>query len=186
MVEQHGHRHQRQRQPYGLNRNLRDEKIAHVINDQLNLINDPVPSSVFPNIGEEKNINDDESQIQKYNDISSKLLNPEERPKSGIDPESSSREDTSDSNWNFKIKMKTSNERESSINAEEKAREFCKTPSVSVPIQHCTTQTLTKKFRPKVCAKGDAICIPANYSKFDLPNEFERTEVRVHLIPYGY
>ena len=25
--------------------------------------------------------------------------------------------------------------------------------------------------RPKVCAKGDAICIPANYSKFDLPDE---------------
>ena len=23
----------------------------------------------------------------------------------------------------------------------------------------------------KVCAKGDAICIPSNYSKFDLPNE---------------
>ena len=26
-------------------------------------------------------------------------------------------------------------------------------------------------FKPKVCAKGDAICIPANYSKFDLPDE---------------
>ena len=25
--------------------------------------------------------------------------------------------------------------------------------------------------KPKVCAKGDAICIPANYSKFDLPDE---------------
>ena len=25
--------------------------------------------------------------------------------------------------------------------------------------------------KPKVCAKGDAICIPSNYSKFDLPNE---------------
>ena len=25
--------------------------------------------------------------------------------------------------------------------------------------------------RAKVCAKGDAICIPSNYSKFDLPNE---------------
>ena len=25
--------------------------------------------------------------------------------------------------------------------------------------------------KPRVCAKGDAICIPSNYSKFDLPNE---------------
>ncbi|XP_059096027.1 glycine receptor subunit alpha-2-like [Tigriopus californicus] len=32
----------------------------------------------------------------------------------------------------------------------------------------------------KVCAKGDAICIPANYSKFDLPNE-TRTVVNVGI-----
>ena len=25
--------------------------------------------------------------------------------------------------------------------------------------------------KPRVCAKGDAICIPSNYSKFDLPDE---------------
>ena len=31
------------------------------------------------------------------------------------------------------------------------------------------TELLPAKLR--VCAKGDAICIPANYSKFDLPNE---------------
>ena len=29
----------------------------------------------------------------------------------------------------------------------------------------------TPFMRAKVCAKGDAICIPSNYSKFDLPNE---------------
>ena len=34
--------------------------------------------------------------------------------------------------------------------------------------------------RPKVCAKGDAICIPANYSKFDLPDE-ELTTVNVGI-----
>lgn len=27
------------------------------------------------------------------------------------------------------------------------------------------------EIKPRVCAKGDAICIPANYSKFDLPDE---------------
>ena len=27
------------------------------------------------------------------------------------------------------------------------------------------------QFGSRVCAKGQAICIPSNYSKFDLPNE---------------
>jgi hypothetical protein len=27
----------------------------------------------------------------------------------------------------------------------------------------------------RICAKGESICIPANYSKFDLPNEDEQT-----------
>ena len=30
---------------------------------------------------------------------------------------------------------------------------------------------LTDDVVPRVCAKGDAICIPSNYSKFDLPDE---------------
>lgn len=30
---------------------------------------------------------------------------------------------------------------------------------------------LVDQVKVKVCAKGDAICIPSNYSKFDLPNE---------------
>ena len=25
--------------------------------------------------------------------------------------------------------------------------------------------------KPRICAKGNAICIPSNYSKFDLPDE---------------
>jgi hypothetical protein len=32
----------------------------------------------------------------------------------------------------------------------------------------------------KICAKGNAICIPSNYSKFDLPNE-TLTEVNVGI-----
>ena len=30
----------------------------------------------------------------------------------------------------------------------------------------------------KMCIKGDIICIPANYSKFDLPNQLNATEVK--------
>ena len=33
----------------------------------------------------------------------------------------------------------------------------------------------------KVCAKGEAICIPSNYSKFDLPNESAQTVVNVGI-----
>jgi hypothetical protein len=33
----------------------------------------------------------------------------------------------------------------------------------------------------RVCAKGESICIPANYSKFDLPNEDETTQVSVGI-----
>ena len=33
----------------------------------------------------------------------------------------------------------------------------------------------------KICAKGESICIPANYSKFDLPNEDELTQVSVGI-----
>ena len=33
----------------------------------------------------------------------------------------------------------------------------------------------------KICAKGESICIPANYSKFDLPNEDEQTQVSVGI-----
>ena len=70
-------------------------------------------------------------------------------------------------------------ERESSNDvAEEKSPLLCQTPSVSSPVQHCSKTThITEEYKPRICAKGDAICIPANYSKFDLPNELERTEV---------
>ena len=30
----------------------------------------------------------------------------------------------------------------------------------------------------KMCVKDDIICIPANYSKFELPNELKVTEVK--------
>ena len=33
----------------------------------------------------------------------------------------------------------------------------------------------------KMCVKGDIICIPANYSKFELPNQFNATEVNYYL-----
>ena len=33
----------------------------------------------------------------------------------------------------------------------------------------------------KICAKGQSICIPANYSKFDLPNEDDQTLVSVGI-----
>ena len=61
--------------------------------------------------------------------------------------------------------------------SEKASREVCNTPTVTIPIQACKPQKPSKPSRPKVCAKGDAICIPANYSKFDLPNESERTQV---------
>ena len=44
----------------------------------------------------------------------------------------------------------------------------------SIPV---TPPTVVK---PRVCAKGDAICIPSNYSKFDLPNE-DLTTVNVGI-----
>ena len=58
--------------------------------------------------------------------------------------------------------------------------EFCSTPST--PSYPCIPQMPMKPYRPKICAKGDAICIPANYSKFDLPNELQRTEVRAGIL----
>ena len=37
--------------------------------------------------------------------------------------------------------------------------------------QHFAAPPTAVEIKPRVCAKGDAICIPANYSKFDLPDE---------------
>ena len=52
-----------------------------------------------------------------------------------------------------------------------------------MPTQHCAIKPKNSEaFTRRICAKGDAICIPSNYSKFDLPNELERTEVFVKLI----
>jgi len=42
--------------------------------------------------------------------------------------------------------------------------------------QESNFQSLTK-----VCAKGDSICIPLNYSKYDLPNEDEQTLVNIFI-----
>jgi hypothetical protein len=50
-------------------------------------------------------------------------------------------------------------------------------PSNHLVIDSSEKATTTAKPTPpvatatKVCAKGDAICIPSDYSKFDLPNE---------------
>ena len=48
-------------------------------------------------------------------------------------------------------------------------------PTMSPNEQRSTTMASDVTKEPatasKVCAKGDAICIPSNYSKFDLPNE---------------
>ena len=34
----------------------------------------------------------------------------------------------------------------------------------------------------KMCVKGDIICIPANYSRFDLPNQLNATTVKYIII----
>ena len=61
---------------------------------------------------------------------------------------------------------------------------------VSSLMNHSDEQTFdasnSKKFpmnnkELKICAKGESICIPANYSKFDLPNEDETTQVSVGI-----
>ena len=59
---------------------------------------------------------------------------------------------------------------------------------VSSLMNHSDDQTFeaTKRFpmnnkELKICAKGESICIPANYSKFDLPNEDETTQVSVGI-----
>ena len=62
---------------------------------------------------------------------------------------------------------------------DEKPHHVCKTASFSSSTQHCTKPSIPEPPKKKICAKGDAICIPSNYSKFDLPNELERTEVRL-------
>jgi len=36
----------------------------------------------------------------------------------------------------------------------------------------------------RICAKGESICIPSNYSKFDLPNEDEQT--LASIFPYWF
>ena len=59
--------------------------------------------------------------------------------------------------------------------------------STSVPAASTTITTEPTAFpdmsglASKVCAKGEAICIPSNYSKFDLPNETAQTIVNVGI-----
>ena len=42
---------------------------------------------------------------------------------------------------------------------------------IRIPRDVSDTFDLQGPAKLRICAKGDAICIPANYSKFDLPNE---------------
>ena len=54
--------------------------------------------------------------------------------------------------------------------------ELCIQPTDS---SSCTCQTcgFVTSEPHKMCVKGDIICIPANYSKFELPNQVNATKV---------
>ena len=114
--------------------------------------------------------------IQNHIGISPKWRNPEKQSTSATIINLSSQE-----NKNNQANLFTDDEiksSESTVETEEKTRHFCKTPSFPSNTQHCTKPTVPEPYNTKICAKGDAICIPSNYSKFDLPNELERTEVK--------
>ena len=51
---------------------------------------------------------------------------------------------------------------------------------LSLPLLEAEPYSFSRgqKIEPRICAKGESICIPNDYSKFDLPNE---TQTEVHI-----
>ena len=180
-AETHGHRHQRQQ--FRINRHAKDETLANVVKKQLNIVSSPVLSSDSPNFMSEERLDEEgdlyENVIEDHIDIDTKWRNPQRPSTSASIIPSSSQVDIT--NQRISNGDDVEEETNSSDNEEERSNRICQTSTSPAPIQHCIKKQ-NEPYRPKVCAKGDAICIPANYSKFDLPNELERTEVRNMLI----
>ena len=180
VVETHGHRHQRQQ--HGNNRRSRDKKIANVVRDQLNIISSPIISSETPDYNEA--MTDDEGNNEYKNMIQDHIGSNAKWRIAGKQSTSSTLLDISsqlDKNKQRKILVEEEiTQNEGSGEEDEHSHHVCKTTSFSSSTQQCTKAGIPEKQRKKICAKGDAICIPSNYSKFDLPNELERTVVRLY------
>ena len=138
-------------------------------------------SSDSPNFISEERLDEEgdlyENVIEDHIDIDTKWRNPQRPTTSASIIPSSSQVDIT--NQRISNGEDVEVETNSSDNEEERSNRICQTStSPTAPIQRFCIKKQNEPYRPKVCAKGDAICIPANYSKFDLPNELERTEVR--------
>ena len=155
----------------------------------------PVISSETPNYQEnlnhleEEDAEDDtfqfENEMKDHIKLNPKWRNPEKQSTSAtfiISP-STKEEQTNRLNVFPEHEVQSS---DSSVEiSEDETQTICSTPSsASMPTQHCTIKPKPEPYARRICAKGDAICIPSNYSKFDLPNELERTEVLKHIVLY--
>ena len=155
--------------------------------EQLNIVSSPVISSETPNYQEELNHVEEEdtfafqNTIQEHIALSPKWRNPEKQSTSATFIISSSTKDEQTNRLNIFPENEVRNSDSSEEGAIDATQTICSTPSsASIPTQHCTVKPKDDEedpFKRRICAKGDAICIPSNYSKFDLPNELERTEV---------
>ena len=189
MVESHGHRHQRQQ--HGGNRHSKDKTIGNLVKQQLNIVSSPVISPETPNYQEELNhIQDEDDDLDFENTmkdhiaLSPKWRNPEKQSTSATFIISPSTKDEQTNRLNIFPEQEVKSSVSSEELNEDETQTICSTPSSApMPTQHCAIKPKSPEaFTRRICAKGDAICIPSNYSKFDLPNELERTEVFVELI----
>ena len=189
MVESHGHRHQRQQ--HGGTRHSKDKTIGNLVKQQLNIVSSPVISPETPNYQEELNhIQDEEDDLDFENTmkdhiaLSPKWRNPEKQSTSATFIISPSTKDEQTNRLNIFPEQEVKSSVSSEELNEDETQTICSTPSSApMPTQHCAIKPKNSEaFTRRICAKGDAICIPSNYSKFDLPNELERTEVFVKLI----
>ena len=184
VAEAHGHRHQRQQ--HGSNRRSKDKNIGNLVKEQLNIVSSPVISPETPNYQEELNhIQDEEDNfdfentIQDHIALSPKWRNPEKQSTSATFIISPSTKEKQINQLNVFPEQEVNASDSSEELSEDETQTICSTPSSApTPTQHCTIKPKNPEpYKRRICAKGDAICIPSNYSKFDLPNELERTEV---------